>query len=213
MLRSELRNVSSPTTPAGIDALARFAAQRIRAGHNPFDAWYPYLGLGSPQFLAVPVAVAHPHRLAEHRVRRLGVPLDQLPAACARWPISVYIGARLFGLDRWQAGAAALFSPMLVNVIGLRLRVGELRLARQRHVVDAVGALAHADRARARVARGREGRALRARRRSWSGSRARSTSSPGTSCCSRSACSCSLRPRRAAEAARARRARRRRRRC
>src|SRR5882724_5333936 len=31
------------------------------------------------------------------------------------WPISVYIGARLLGLDKWQAAAAALFSPLLVN--------------------------------------------------------------------------------------------------
>ena len=28
----------------------RFAAQRISSGHNPFDAWYPYFGLGAPQF-------------------------------------------------------------------------------------------------------------------------------------------------------------------
>ena len=30
----------------------------------------------------------------------------------------MYIGARMLGLDRWQAGAAALFSPMLVNNTG-----------------------------------------------------------------------------------------------
>ena len=34
------------------------------------------------------------------------------------WPVTVYVGARLFGLDQWQAGAAALVSPMLVNVTG-----------------------------------------------------------------------------------------------
>ena len=34
------------------------------------------------------------------------------------WPVTVYIGARMLGLDRWQAGAAALFSPMLVNIVG-----------------------------------------------------------------------------------------------
>ena len=95
------------------------------------------------------------------------------------WPISVYIGARLLGLDRWQAGAAALLSPMLVERRRLRLRVGQLRVARQRHVVDAVGALADADRDRAwRGARSRRASGTRSRR-SSSASRARSTSSPG----------------------------------
>ena len=64
------------------------------------------------------------------------------------WPISVYIGARLLGLDRWQAGAAGAPLADALERRRLRLRVGQLRLARQRHVVDAVGALAHADRVR-----------------------------------------------------------------
>jgi hypothetical protein len=34
------------------------------------------------------------------------------------WPITVYAGARLVGLDRTQAGFAALFSPTLSNVTG-----------------------------------------------------------------------------------------------
>src|SRR4051794_28094142 len=50
LLRSELRVVSFPNDAGGHQALVRFAAERIRAGHNPFDAWFPYLGLGSPLF-------------------------------------------------------------------------------------------------------------------------------------------------------------------
>ncbi len=33
------------------ELMVRFAAARIAAGHDPLTSWFPYLGLGSPQFL------------------------------------------------------------------------------------------------------------------------------------------------------------------
>src|SRR5690348_13264673 len=33
------------------EQMARFAAMRIAAGHDPLTSWFPYLGLGSPHFL------------------------------------------------------------------------------------------------------------------------------------------------------------------
>ena len=43
--------VVPPTMPVGHSSARPVRrAERIRAGHNPFDAWFPYLGLGSPQF-------------------------------------------------------------------------------------------------------------------------------------------------------------------
>src|SRR6185437_167140 len=31
--------------------MVRFAVERLRAVHDPLTSWFPYLGLGSPQFL------------------------------------------------------------------------------------------------------------------------------------------------------------------
>jgi hypothetical protein len=117
LLRPELRAVPFPNDASTHASFARFAEQRIRAGHSPFDAWYPYLGLGSPQFLQ--------YQALSHIVTAvLSIVFGDATFRWANyllvctWPVSVYIGARLLGLDRWQAGAAALFSPMMVNVVG-----------------------------------------------------------------------------------------------
>src|SRR4051794_21827080 len=50
MLRADLRVLPYANDSSGHSAMARFAGQRISSGHNPFDAWYPYFGLGTPQF-------------------------------------------------------------------------------------------------------------------------------------------------------------------
>jgi len=117
VLRPELRSVPFPNDASTHASFARFAEQRIRAGHSPFDAWYPYLGLGSPQFLQ--------YQVLSHVITGLlsivfGDSLFRVSnyLLICTWPISVYIGARLLGLDRWQAGAAALISPMMSNVVG-----------------------------------------------------------------------------------------------
>jgi hypothetical protein len=117
MLRSELRVALYPNDAAGHDALVRFAAQRIRAGHNPFDVWYPYLGLGAPHFTQYQ---ALPHIITGALSVLLGGWIFRAEGyvLLCTLPISVYIGARLLGLDRWEAGAAALFSPMLSNITG-----------------------------------------------------------------------------------------------
>ncbi|MBV8713072.1 MAG: hypothetical protein JOY56_14885 [Solirubrobacterales bacterium] len=31
--------------------MVRFATEQLRSGHLPLDGWFPFLGLGSPQFL------------------------------------------------------------------------------------------------------------------------------------------------------------------
>ena len=117
MLRSELHGVLYPNDAAGHDSLVRFAAQRIRSGRNPFDAWYPYLGLGAPQFTQYQ-SLSHILTAVLSVLFGGWVFRWESYVLICTWPISVYIGARLLGLDRWQAGAAALFSPMLSNVTG-----------------------------------------------------------------------------------------------
>ena len=117
LLRPELRAAFYPNDATTHAAMARFAEQRIRAHHNPFDAWFPYLNIGVPQF-------AQYQSLPSILTGLLSIPLGSSVfrwtnyLLLCTWPISVYAGARLLGLDRWQAAAASLFSPLLVNVTG-----------------------------------------------------------------------------------------------
>jgi hypothetical protein len=117
LLRPELHSVFYPNDATTHAAMSRFAEQRIRAHHNPFDAWFPYLNIGVPQFAqyqSVPSIITG----------LLSIPLGNSVFRWSNylmictWPVSVYLGARLLGLDRWQAAAASLFSPLLVNVSG-----------------------------------------------------------------------------------------------
>ncbi|MDP1793488.1 MAG: YfhO family protein, partial [Acidimicrobiales bacterium] len=91
----------------------RWATERMQSGHLPFDGWFPQLSLGLPQFhhyQSLPHSIAGFFGLAigpENAVMwflYLGVSL---------WPLSVYVGVRLFDLDRRTAIAAALMAPLL----------------------------------------------------------------------------------------------------
>ena len=112
-LRAERRPVAYPLDASVHTAMARFASERIAAGHLPWTSWFPYIALGSPQFLhyqSLPAVVT-------------GV-LAQIisPAAAvawttylllATWPICVYLSGRLFSLSGWAAAGAAMASPFL----------------------------------------------------------------------------------------------------
>jgi Bacterial membrane protein YfhO len=117
LLRAEVRVASLPNDETVHNAMARLAELNIRAGSNPFDAWFPYLGFGVPQF-------AQYQSLPSILTGLLNVVFGASTfrwvnyLLICTWPISVYIGARLLGVDRWEAGASALISPMLVNIKG-----------------------------------------------------------------------------------------------
>ena len=117
LLRAELRAVPYPNDAGVHESFVRFAEQQIRSGRNPFDSWYPYLGLGTPQFLQYQ-ALSHILTgllsivFGDSTFRWVNYLL------MCTWPITIYVGARLLDLDPWEAGAAALFSPMLVNIVG-----------------------------------------------------------------------------------------------
>ena len=115
VLRAERLTVSDLNDTSVHLSTVSVAANRIASGHLPLDPWYSRLGLGLPQFheyqtlahiLTGYLAVAIGAVSATHWVLYLGLSL---------WPISVYAGARLFGFDRWVAGASALVSPILVS--------------------------------------------------------------------------------------------------
>ena len=80
------------------EQMTRFAASRIKEGHLPLTSWFPYLGLGSPQFLhyqSLPAMTAGVDRRGGQP--RHGVPLVDVPVARAV-AVAVYWCGRLFGL-------------------------------------------------------------------------------------------------------------------
>ena len=118
-LRPELRAVPYLDDSSLHQQMVRVAASRIRQGHLPLTSWFPYLGLGSPQYL-------HYQSLPSMVSGALGAVFDpdavfrwSLYLLLALWPISVYWGGRLFGLGRWTAAAAAAVSPFLASAAGI----------------------------------------------------------------------------------------------
>src|SRR5947209_1772106 len=99
--------------------MVRCATAQFSAGHLPLTSWFPYLGLGSPHFL-------HYQSLPAMVTGLLGVAIGpdaafrwSLYILLALWPVSVYLGARLFGIGRWSAAASAVMSPFLMSVPGV----------------------------------------------------------------------------------------------
>jgi hypothetical protein len=118
-LRPELRAIPYLDDSSIHQQMVRFAATRISQGHLPLTSWFPFLGLGSPQFLhyqSLPSmisgaigTVAHPDTVFRWSIYLL----------LALWPLAVYWSARLFGLGRWTAAAAAAVSPLLASSPGI----------------------------------------------------------------------------------------------
>ncbi len=101
------------------EQMVRFATLQLQHGQLPLTSWFPYLGLGSPQFL-------HYQSLPAILAGALGTLTG--PNAAFRWtlyvlysawPLSVYLAARLFGFGRWAAAASAAMSPFVMSVIGV----------------------------------------------------------------------------------------------
>ncbi len=99
-------------------SMVTWATDRIRDGHLPFDGWYPYLSLGASRFHHYQ---SLPHILTGTVSLLTGAATFRwsLYLLLAFWPVSVYAGARLFGLGRLPAAAAALLSPLLSSTPGL----------------------------------------------------------------------------------------------
>lgn len=101
------------------EQMVRSAAARIGAGHLPLTSWWPYLGLGSPQFLhyqSLPSVIsgvigtfANPDAVFRWSLYLL----------LALWPLTVYWCGRLFGLSRWTAATAAAIAPFLASAAGI----------------------------------------------------------------------------------------------
>ncbi len=118
-LRPELRAVPYLDDSSLHEQMVRAASARISQGHLPLTSWFPYLGLGSPQFL-------HYQSLPSMVSGAIGTFVDpdtvfrwSLYLLLALWPIAVYWSGRLFGLSRWTAAAAAAVAPFLASAAGI----------------------------------------------------------------------------------------------
>ena len=123
-LRAETLPVTYLDDSSIHEQMVRFATAQLQAGHLPLSTWFPYLGLGSPQFL-------HYQSLPAMLAGVLGVAIGPdaafrwtLYLILALWPVSVYLAARLFGGGRMAAAASAAMAPFLVSATGVGFEQG-----------------------------------------------------------------------------------------
>ncbi len=120
VLRSEVTPTNNLNDSAFHMEMVRWADHQIGEGRVPLDGWFANLGLGSSFFhhyQSLPYTVtAYAARVTGLSVQTTYLWFQYLMLAL--WPIAVYLGARLLSLERWQAAAAALLSPLIVSVTG-----------------------------------------------------------------------------------------------
>ncbi len=118
-LRPELRAVPYLDDSSIHEQMVRFASTRISEGHLPLTSWFPYLGLGSPQYL-------HYQSLPSMTAGLIGTFAN--PDAVFRWstylllalwPLTIYWSGRLFRLSPWTAASAAAIAPFLASAAGI----------------------------------------------------------------------------------------------
>ncbi len=117
-LRAETLGVSYLDDSSVHEQMVRFATQQLQSGRLPLTSWFPFLGLGSPQFL-------HYQSLPAMATGLIGLVVGSdtafrwtLYLLLSLWPVSVYLAARLFGAGRAAAAVSAAMSPFLVSATG-----------------------------------------------------------------------------------------------
>jgi hypothetical protein len=119
LTRAELTQVPYLNDSAMHEEMVRFALTKLKAGHFPPDSWFPFLNLGSPQYL-------HYQSLAAMLTALLGWAIGVgrafslsvwLLVGC--WPLCVYAAGRLIGVSRGAAIAAATLSPFVSSWTGI----------------------------------------------------------------------------------------------
>lgn len=117
-LRQFLRTATWPNDVPFHLSMAKWAAQRFEAGQIPLDGWFPRFSSGYPQFH---MYQSLPHIITgavgslfgvEHVFNLFGYLL------LVSWPISVWLAARAFGIDRLGATVAACAAPLLISPVG-----------------------------------------------------------------------------------------------
>ena len=118
-LRSELHLIAYTNDSSMHEEMVRFATAQLRAGHLPMRSWFPFLGLGSPDFLHYQSLGATLTGVAGLLVGPDHAFVWSLYLVLATWPVTVYACGRCFGLGRGAAAAAAACSPFLVDRFGI----------------------------------------------------------------------------------------------
>jgi hypothetical protein len=101
------------------EQMVRFAADRLRSGHDPLTSWFPYLGLGSPQFLHYQPTPAILTGLAGLVTGPDAAFRWSLYLLWCLWPVAIYGSARILGLGRPAAAFSAVIAPLLHSVPGI----------------------------------------------------------------------------------------------
>ena len=119
VLRAEVLPVRQLNDSSLDQSMILLGPNWIEGGHLPFDGWYPYLGLGSSLFHHYQ-SLAHTLTayLALAILDRTGPSREPSISCSGSLPVSVYLGARLLGWERWPAAGAALISPLIVSIPG-----------------------------------------------------------------------------------------------
>lgn len=119
VFRAELTQVPYLNDSAVHEEMVRVALADIRAGHFPPATWFPYLNLGSPQFLHYQSLAAMLTALLAWAmgVGRAFTLTTWLLVCC--WPLCLYGASRIFGLRRGAAAAAAMLSPFVSSATGV----------------------------------------------------------------------------------------------
>jgi len=114
-LRATANAVAYLNDSAMHEQMVRFATQALQNFHLPMTQWYPYLNLGSPQFL-------HYQGLAATLAGGLGLLFSpngvfrwSLYLLLVLWPIAIYFSAKIMRLSRGARLAATLLSPFLIS--------------------------------------------------------------------------------------------------
>ncbi|HWF26339.1 MAG TPA: hypothetical protein VG275_12865 [Solirubrobacteraceae bacterium] len=118
-LRAETLGVSYLDDSSLHEQMVRFATHQFASGHLPLTSWFPFIGLGSPQFL-------HYQSLPAMLTGVVGLVVGpdvafrwSLYLLLSLWPVSIYLAARLFGAGRSAAATSAAMSPFLVSTTGI----------------------------------------------------------------------------------------------
>lgn len=118
-LRAAVVAVPYPDDNSLHEQMVRFAAAQLRAGRDPLTTWFPYLGLGSPQFLHYQSTPAILTGLAGLVTGPDTAFRWSLYLLWCLWPVAIYGAARVFGLSRLASGFAAVVAPLLHSVPGI----------------------------------------------------------------------------------------------
>lgn len=107
------------------EQMVRFATQAFKHGRDPLTSWWPYLNLGSPQFLHYQSLGAMVTGLAGVVVgANTAFRWSQWLLLGAAWPVSVYISARILRMRPWTAVAAGVISSVIASVPSVGLEDG-----------------------------------------------------------------------------------------